>query len=1169
MTTIEVLAPLRIETRFRPPDPEDPASPWVLRLRVFPDEFSMAHPQPAPTPEELALVAALQASDHTADDAFAALADTVGAPRATWLLRGPSPAAHQHGPKDWPITSVPLGLPPELEVWIVPVGAPRYLAATLHPDREEIGKDLEPGALATVADTGVLPKTWWLSFERACAVELGCDIPLGTAVPDIDALVVVGIGDTAPDGLLTTHATSGRLGVLAPGTPTNTVEGEPTTDLGTDHELWHRLVTADPLGQPSTVAVWHALTGTDPTVPLPGAEADRNPLEPGWAIVDALWPALWARSFRDVLGAGAIEPDIRAWARKRLKVEGPFPAIRVGAVPYGLLPATVLDEWIPDPADALAAIDARLAECARRWRDLADDAASAEPPTVLGADTAAMLRRYGEHAPSRYWRIRPVQAAGVASVTATAYGYQQPQASTWHPEMIAALGSAEHEPIAPFWFPFDLPDDLAGQDNPELLRRIIDPVEDGTDHDGVVFPQGPYGLLGHLLREAAVAARLVVGQACRTVHETSGPLDPDAPLPVWVPPGDPDLENLLNRGSNHHVLALQQLDPADPRHDAAVTVAERFIEWQRAALDFVDNQWAHDPDRSLQALRAALDTAAFRVDPWVTAFAAHRVRRMTIAGAPFRLGAYGWVDSPRPAVGAADDPPPAGPTAAGLLHAPSATQALTAALLRDAAIRYPAEDRWQITLDSAKIRAALRMAERVRLGTHPQEAFGLEVERVAGDWDTVRLLRKTFPLVAENPERRVCDGQRAIDAIVHQAEPVSALLAPLRSRLRPLADVLDTYADLLVADGIHAMVSGQADVAQAAMEAAAGLGAPPTLRAVRTPRAATHVQVSAYAVVPAATADDAETDPRRVADPAFFALIAAETSAQTASEAVETQRILTELLRGGDGDRLDDALRPDLIRRRDDLLAMLNALRVELALLDPGESDAAAAETAARWRIDTLGEGWIDAAIDDIDRRVEQFGGPAGTAAELRDDIRGLCADPGLPVLAIAPRTALPPLTPNDDVNEKWLTVVAAVRPRLAPLDSWQLDSDQAWDAAIHAPNDDVWHPDGPVVVAFGPAVTGSDAAVAIAPLDAWTDSVPSTRHKTAAAFGFNGPKSRAPEAVLLAVPPDRAVRLDNAALVSVVLDTRKTVRARVAAPVSTPAPLLSSAPERGFQYDW
>ncbi|MEV0544374.1 hypothetical protein [Nocardia salmonicida] len=1168
MTTIEVLAPLRIETRFRPPDPEDPASQWVLQLRVFPDEFSIAHPQLPPTPDELALVAALQAGDLTADDAFASLADAVGAPRATWLLRGPGPAAHQHGPEDWPSASAPLGLPPELEVWIVPAGAPRYLAETLHLDRQKIGEDLEPGALATVADTGVLPKTWWLSFERACAVDLGCEIPLGTSLPDIEALVVVGIGDTAPDNLLTTHAASGRLAVLAPGTPTNTVEGEPTTDLGTDRELWHRLVTADPLGQPSTVAVWHALTGTDPTVPLSGAD-DRDPLEPGWALVDALWPALWARSFRDVLGVGAIEPDIHAWARKRLKVEGPFPAIRVGAVPYGLLPATVLDEWIPDPADGLAAIDARLAEFARRWRDLADAAAAAEPPTVLGADTASMLQRYGDHAPSRYWRIRPVQATGVASVTATAFGYQQPAVIPWHLGMTAALGSTDDEPIAPFWFPFDLPDDLAGQDNPELLRRIIDPLEDATDHDGVIFPDGPYGLFGHLLREAAVAARLVVGQAYRTLYSTSGPLDPNAPLPVWTPPSDPDLDNLLNHGSNHHVLALRQFDPTDPRHDAAVTVAERFIEWQRAAVDFVENHWANDPGRSLQALLAALDTAVFRVDPWVTGFAGHRLRRMTISGAPFRVGAYGWVDSPRPAVGAADDPPPAGPTAAGLLHAPSPTQALTAALLRDAAIRYPHEDRWQLRLDSAKIRAALRMAERVRLGTHPQEAFGLEVERIAGDWDTVRLLRKTFPLVADNPERRVCDGQRVIDAIVHKTEPVSALLAPLQSRLRPLADVLDTYADLLVAEGIHAMVSGQTEVAQAAMEAAAGLGAPPTLRAVRTPRAATHVQVSAYVLVQAATADADETDPRRVADPAFFALVETETSGQSANEANETQRMLTDMLRGGDGDRLDEALRSDLIPRRAQLLAMVNALRVELAHLAPGKSAATAAATAARWRIDTLDDGWIDAAIDDIDRRIDRFGGPAGTAAELREDIRGLCADPGLPVLAISPRNALPQLTPNDQVNETWLTVVAAVRPRLSHLESWQLDPGKVWPAAIHAPNDDVWHPDGPVIVAFGPALIGADATVAIAPLDAWTDSVPSTRHKTAASFGFNGPKSRAPEAVLIAVPPDRMRRLDNAGLVSVVLETRQTVRARVAPPVSTPAPLLSSAPTRGFQSDW
>ena len=45
---------------------------------------------------------------------------------------------------------------------------------------------------------------------------------------------------------------------------------------------------------------------------------------------------------------------------------------------------------------------------------------------------------------------------------------------------------------------------------------------------------------------------------------------------------------------------------------------------------------------------AALDTAAFRVDPWLTGIAERRLQRMIAGGAPFRLGAYGWVDAPAP-----------------------------------------------------------------------------------------------------------------------------------------------------------------------------------------------------------------------------------------------------------------------------------------------------------------------------------------------------------------------------------------------------------------------------------------------------------------------------------------------------------------------------------------
>src|SRR5205814_10105339 len=91
----------------------------------------------------------------------------------------------------------------------------------------------------------------------------------------------------------------------------------------------------------------------------------------------------------------------------------------------------------------------------------------------------------------------------------------------------------------------------------------------------------------------------------------------------------------------------------------------------------------------------------------------------------------------------------------------------------------------------------------------------------------------------------------------------------------------------------------------------------------------------------------------------------------------------------------------------------------------------------------------------------------------------------------------------------------------------------------------DPWRPAGPIVAAYGPGLDDDHTNMAIAALDGWTDSVPSRRHATTAAFGFNAPKSRAPQAVLAAVPPDPEQRLDNAGLLEVVLETRELAHAR------------------------
>ncbi|MFI7494377.1 hypothetical protein ACH9D2_06615, partial [Kocuria sp. M4R2S49] len=58
---------------------------------------------------------------------------------------------------------------------------------------------------------------------------------------------------------------------------------------------------------------------------------------------------------------------------------------------------------------------------------------------------------------------------------------------------------------------------------------------------------------------------------------------------------------------------------------------------------------------------------------------------------------------------------------------------------------------------------------------------------------------------------------------------------------------------------------------------------------------------------------------------------------------------------------------------------------------------------------------------------------------------------------------------------------------------------------------------------------------------------VPSQEQTTGAAFGFDAPAARAPQAVLLAVPPDPSNPFDDRTLVDVVADVRLLARARMA----------------------
>jgi hypothetical protein len=1233
MTTVEVLAPVRLETRFVAPAQRiDGVPQWMLRVRIYPDEFSMARTVAPPAPAELdrlteALASLTAVPPLQEADAFASFGAAVGASRALWLWRtyvvadaagGLSVDRSQQTPSQSFQVHGPAGLPEQLEVWLVHVDGTRELGARLDLDLAGIGADLDLAAFDDHARlaSGQLPDVWWLSFPRAVQVGLGVDLDVGAAPPDLDALVVLGVGQTACADLVDTHNRGGRLAVLGPGTPTNTVAGEPTTDFGDDAESLYGLLHADPATQPSTTAVLTALTGAlgPGALPILGGDLDHSAL--GAIAVRGLWPVLWGRALRDVTGADRHELELAAWALDNLAVEGPLPAIRIGRQPYGLLPTSAFASWVDVPGDSQADVEARIRRWGIDWRAGAAAAASGATPRVLGTDTAGLLEVLGLHAPSRYWGVRPIADLQVIEAARALAGmpplptgdWDRLTAAAWRdwPSALAPVGPAARSGPLP-----GPPRDE--RDNPGRLHQLCT-----LQPEPLYFQAIPgLGLVGHLVREALIAGRAIIGEAIVRLHAGT-PVLPGEPLPL---DNETQYRNSVMQGSDQAVAELAAA--ADP---TAHALATRFRTVLKALMALAE-EWKADRDPMFRAVLAALDTAAFRVDPWLTGIAARRLQQMVAAGAPFLLGAYGWVDAPAPYDGAPDGQLAPGPTAAGLLHAPSHPQALTAALLRDAAVRNPEEDRWKLTVDSTKVRASIALAERVRLGVHPYEALGLEVERIAGDWDVVRILREQYPLAGDQQERRVCDGAQVLRA-ARQNTLVAGLPPDLPTRLAPLDDVLDTYSDLLVADGVYALVTGHADLANAAMEAAAGLGAPPDLRAIRTPRAAGTVRVSAWALLPSGPdVAGADADPVRVADPAYAALLLSEIGpgaldSQNQADRDARNRISTVLgggaddppvpsLTGGAYEGLPATADADLHAAvADDLSSRLTRMRQlaqdthdALIALDPAGATAGAviSAEAARWAVDLSGVAPEDPTAPApttaelqtalVARLAERLASapaaavPAGSTVPdplvnaLRRAIRTLAGRPDLPVLPIVARGLLPVLRPVADLDQIWLELVAAVHPRLASLEARQLDPHLSpWPAAVAAPEQSVdpWHSSGPVLVTYGAAPAGAVDKVAIAVLDAWTDSVPSRRHATSAVFGFNAPKSRAPQAVLLAVPPDPDQRLDNAGLLDVVLETRELVHARAprpsdlaGLPYASPTPLVHAAEPLSFLDGW
>jgi hypothetical protein len=238
--------------------------------------------------------------------------------------------------------------------------------------------------------------------------------------------------------------------------------------------------------------------------------------------------------------------------------------------------------------------------------------------------------------------------------------------------------------------------------------------------------------------------------------------------------------------------------------------------------------------------------------------------------------------------------------------------------------------------------------------------------------------------------------------------------------------------------------------------------------------------------------------------------------------------------------------------------AILDPLRLEAETLLGVSLEPAAGEdsiSAARRALEALGQR---GAVEHL---------PAGEAG--RAMVALATGGSPLPVFSRARRSALnrlgdnlSPLRLRQALDREWLTLVAAVRPALARLESFQLAPPgrggalQAWSNrqgwSVEPPPPSGMAPTTQLRAVYAPrgvlaAAQHADDLLAVVTLDAWTETVPDARHTTTAALAFNAPGARAPQAILLAAPPEEDRPLDTEAIAGLIAETRLLAHGRMA----------------------
>jgi len=1073
-----VMLPVRLETRYFDID----AATVELRVRIFPSAAHVTTTRTGVDPAERdETIAYWRTRRATGDDSAATnaawqrMVQLFGDPRAQFLRRVLTPAAGAGGALLFPdvplnpvsdsgsvLTSEAVALPTRFFVAGYEGDARRFLLTGQKvPASVAVGPHGDANAVA-----------WQTDFGAAEAIGLAVRARVTREqAPLLTRLVAFGVREGADaagspaalEALLNRHSREDGVAMLAAGTPTNHTPGARVQPPAP--------ATGEAPADGTDGARLASALGMDISsfAPVSGTAATTDPAVEAMHI--ALWPTTFGYFLDEVMDPLVSDAAIgrgRTLFEKFVRPRGPFPSLALGGQPYGVLPISSLAGWHTAEAaeDPLAKI---LNTLRANWL-----AASAKVPRLTsGGDTGSDLAAVLSQSPvSTRWLARTLQTYAVAQT-----GFPGLDAVSFQAiadQLRRAIAAAELAPLGLTGSPRVL--DFLFSANAFALNVALAAPSDASRTaplpanyiaaiaSAAVDPLKNNEVAGSTPRTLLYLllrhATLLV--MARATERFQPPTQPAVKEMVFIENSADTVWNRMQKpvpALGNETLVQVFAGPI-PFHPALVELSRHRQALQALSIAAVGE---------LERLTAeAMDASSHRLDAWITALATERLGAMR-AAAPrgSHLGAYAWVDAPPlPAVLPRDGAAPAAdPDSEGFLHAPGLTHARTAAILRAAFIarqQEAAQAALAVDLSSDRVRDARHLLEGVRNGASLAALLGERLERwmvEQGFGPRLPDVRGQFALVDGSGRKRI-DGLKAAAA---WSENPPADLAPVA---RLLAAVTDSVADLLLAEAVHQQSSGNPVRAQPALAALdTGVTLPGEFDVVRTEANST-ARVWRL-VLPLAPEAVEEWVAGMIGDPAHLTATVTRDGAPPMTLSVAALSITA----------------PGLL---DFVKTGLDAPALAARFVEKAGGGTASYSPALATALTAA------SAVGRLLRSARAL--VAGDIGAARDPLAGF--DRG-------------------SLRKEWLHDLARVRPALDAIDTL--------DFILRGAGRDLglrFFATGPGlnIVSIGDLPAGPAAGLLI---DGWSETTPDLEATTGIALHYDAPRSRAPQAILLVVPPD------------------------------------------------